>query len=380
LLICFTASQKLDAAVYSYEFFYGQEIDGQPITSSYFFSLSNNGYAAGRLGVTSQGGGESSKLALFQPNLGLSVLKEPYYSFAYVNDSGSVVWTEYDFINGINYNYNYLYSDGFIKSLNFDPGYASITGFNNNNEILGQLQTGLSADPDTRLLNFIYHNDQITYLPTIPEARLLATGERCFSDNGLALFYVEPDDGGSGYNVIHKIGTLDFFTLQDESSNAAYTFDMGTVSVTPGGKIYRNLEDYDIDFNPLGGRFLVYNQDGSIQSSIPKPPGAFAVINDKNDILASSSGQIIRWDGSQWRPIANLNLPDGAYLDLRSFNSQGRFVGMAYNVPGDLGYGVAFYATPVPEPASAVVLGSLLVGLGLRTYRTSGASRKTIGT
>ena len=84
-------------------------------------------------------------------------------------------------------------------------------------------------------------------------------------------------------------------------------------------------------------------------------------------------------DGSQWRPVTNLNVPDAAYLTVGGIDSQGRFFGTAYGLPGDQGFGVAFYATPVPEPASAVVLGSLLVGLVLRTYRTSGAIRKAIG-
>jgi hypothetical protein len=92
------------------------------------------------------------------------------------------------------------------------------------------------------------------------------------------------------------------------------------------------------------------------------------------------SGNSPKGDGSQWCPVRNLNVPDAAYLTVGGIDSQGRFFGTAYGLPGDQGFGVAFYATPVPEPASAVVPGSHLVGLGLRTYRTSGASRKTIGT
>lgn len=383
-LICFSANPKLDAAVYSYELFYGQNVQGQSISSSGFLSMSSNGYTAGVIGVVDPGGAESYKLALYRPDMGFALLQDldvstRYLGSMYVNNSGSVCWTEFDFSNGLNH--NYFYSNGVVSSLDFGPGYATLAGINNNNEILGLLQTGLSGDPDTEIYNFIYSNNQINYLPTLPNTQLIPASDRMvLSDNGLALFYATPEDSsGLDGNVIHRIGTTDFFPLQKENTLAFFTTSYSAY-VTPGGKVFQSFNDFDEDFNHLGGRFVVYNEDGSIKSSIPQPYGGGAWMNDTGDILGSSGGQIIRWDGSQWRPVTNLNLPDSAYLMVGGIDSQGRFFGTAYDVPGDQGFGVAFYASPVPEPASAVVLGSLLVGLGLRTYRTSGASRKIIGT
>jgi hypothetical protein len=177
---------------------------------------------------------------------------------------------------------------------------------------------------------------------------------------------------------LNRLGSTTYSKLELGGEGSFLTEGDFNTTITASGKIYSFLVDKDENFYPIRQRFVTYNDLGQIQTSIDVPSSFGSVkMNDRGEIIAIAdwgpgTGRLVKWDGAQWQPMASLNLPQGTVpWTIWDYNAQGTIVGEVYGHPSaDPGYPVVwFYATEVPEPGSALVMGGLLIGLGSRLYR-----------
>jgi hypothetical protein len=386
-LLLISDCQAVRGATYHSQIFYGKDFQGQPIVDNYLARLSDNGQAIGYLSLP----GQSQLTSIYSPVAGHTLLgvSNPYYWLSYrsyrINNSGTVMWTDYD--------ENYepvptLYINGTLTFPNLGEGQFTFLDLNNNNEILGIAVRGTYGEPDFEVVPFVYSNGIVTDLPKLGNLELHPIG---INDQGLTSFFSSevlvdtPEEYVSRFAgmQIHRIGTstytrlTDLNLLGDELSISAPVF-------TADGGIYTYVEDFLLDPNDpyyypvISKRIAFYNEDGSIKSvtSLPLDYYGFHANNAQDIVAINDKLQISHWDGSQWTQIGS-NLPKTSKIaTIDGYNSQGTIIGLAYDLPGLPEYlMVGFYATPVPEPSSIVVLGGLMIAVSFR-WRSSHHRRR----
>ncbi|MFM8252339.1 MAG: hypothetical protein ACKOBW_12140 [Planctomycetota bacterium] len=382
LLLVFSCS-SVPGATYSTHAFYGQSFQGQRIVDSYFAHLTESGKTIGYLSLP----GQNQLTSIYSPETGHTLLgvSNPFfyitYKFYQINNAGNVIW------NGYDENFNPVptfYVNGSITYPNLGAGQFSFQDLNDNNDILGIVARGTYGEPGFEVVPFVYSNGVVTDLPKLGNLDLYPIG---INNNGLTSFRsIEvlvdtPEEFVAQFTgmQIHKIGTSNYTRLSDPEKLGDELFYYDPVFTADGG-IYCKVEDVLLDPNDpynytlVSKRIVFYNEDGSIKSVTSLPLDYYSFYaNNANDMVAlNSDRQISHWDGIQWTQLHSSNFPRSAkFVSIDGYNSQGTIIGLVEDLPGLPEYlMVAFYATPVPEPSSVMVLGGLMVLVGVRV-RTS---------
>jgi len=364
---------RSEAAVYSPHFFMdGQTNLGQPFTSAGYYELSDAGHAIGFVRLSGV-----RYHSIYSPDAGHTTLKEEAYNgyWGYsVNNSGSVVWTEYDdnFSPSV-----MLYENGSLNQVNFGTGNYEVADINNLGQLFGFTVSNWAdyGQPEFSYDNFVWQGNQFNYFDRPDDIYFLMplANNSSISDDGLGAF-VGYDENWNWLGVyLHRLGTTTFSKVETAGGGGVYTEGDFLTTVTPSGKVYSILTDKDENYMTTRTRFVTYDDQGKIQRTIDLPLGGSARMNDKGDIvrLDDTTGQFLSWNGSQWIPLGDLNLPTNALaVSFWDYNSQGRILGDVYGLPEAPDSVISFYATPVPEPGSALVLGGLILGLGARFHRS----------
>lgn len=362
LLIALLPTQKTTAAIYSYDFFYGQSVTGQPIVDSFYANLSDNGNAIGFVSLP----GQPQLTSIYHPTTGHSLLGVAESSFwavynSYqINDAGSVAWTGYD------PNFNpvpFLYSGGTLTNPYLGDGAYYFQDINNNDQVLGlYFETGDSG-------MFVYEHSLST---KIPDPIGFFRNPLSMSDDGTILFSsFDADFNFLGF-WLHQVGTNDFTLLQMNPAVGGYSFYDARMEIASNGLVSAVVDGYDVDFNLVEKKLLFFAADGTIRESIGIPMDLYSVRPNGNGeaIAANQDGRIVKWNGSTWTPVQNKRLPSGVTLTPFDYNIRGDIIGLANGFPGAPDFqSVAFYATSVPEPGSVLTLSGLLLGFGLRNAR-----------
>lgn len=362
LLVAMLPMQSTYAAIYTYEFFYGQNVLGEPIVDSFYANLSDNGNAIGFVSLPSQ----PQLTSIYHPTTGHNLLGVSESSFwavynSYqINDAGSVAWTGYDpDFNPI----PFLASGGTITNPDLGEGAYYFQDINNNEEVLG-----FYIEPSESGM-FIYKNSLVT---KIPDPVGVFRNPMSISDDGQILFSSFDADYNFLGNWLHRYGTNDFTLLQLDPEVSGYAFYDARLEIAPSGLVSAVIDGYDADFNLIDKKLIFLASDGTVRESIGIPMELYAVRTNGigEAIAANQDGAIVKWNGSTWSPVQNKRLPSGVTLTPFDYNIRGDIIGLANGVPGTPGFlSVAFYATSVPEPGSVLTLSGLLLGFGLRTAR-----------